>query len=91
MRNLSNGPKYLDRTIDVILQIKKDKILPDISVKNIRRVKRIDGSNRSATRLYSVALAYLAKKGVLRQINNGSPKKYELIDRQKLINGKKSQ
>ena len=84
MNNPSNGPKYLGRTVEAILQLKRDKIHPNISVKSIRRVKGIDGSNRSAVRFYAKALAFLVREGVLKQINHGSPKKYELINENKL-------
>ncbi len=86
MNNLPNGPKYLKKTVDAIFQLKRDRIRPNISVKNIRRVKEIDGSNRSAVRFYTNALAFLVREKMLRQINNGSPKKYIIIDEIKLKN-----
>ena len=84
MDSISNGPKYLNRTVNVILELKREKIYATISVKNIRRIKGIDGSNRSAVNLYANALTYIVGEGVLRTINNGSPKKYAVIDEIKL-------
>ena len=86
MNNPPNGPKYLKKTVDAIFQLKRDRIRPNISVKNIRRLKEIDGSNRSAVRFYTNALAFLVREKVLRQINKGSPKKYIIIDEIKLKN-----
>ena len=86
MRNSSKGPKYLSKTVDAILQLTQESMRREVSVKNIRRLYGIDGTNRSAIRFYSNALAFLEREGVLRTINHSSPKKYALIDEKKLNN-----
>jgi len=82
--NILNGPKYLNRTVKVILQLNREKKHAIISVKNIRKLKGIDGTDRSAVMFYTKALTFLVGEGVLKTINNGSPKKYALIDEIKL-------
>ena len=84
MNNLSNGPKYLEKTVEAILQLKTEKIRADISVKNIRKLKGIDGTDRTAVMFYTNSLVFLEREGILRVINHSSPKKYALIDEIKL-------
>jgi len=84
MNSISNGPKYLNRTVILILRLIREKKHAIISVKNIRRLQGVEGVNRSAVMFFTKALAFLVREGVLRTINNGSPKKYALIDEIKL-------
>lgn len=84
MNNLSRGPKYLRKTVEAILQLKNEKLRANISVKNIRRLKGIDGTNRSDVIFYRNSLAFLEREGILRIINHSSPKKYAVIDEVKL-------
>lgn len=84
MNNLSKGPKYLRKTVEAILQLKREKIRADISVKNIRRLKGVEGNNRSAVMFYRNSLAFLEQEGIIKVINHSSPKKYALIDEIKL-------
>ena len=84
MNNLSKGPKYLKKTVEAILQLKTEKIRADISVKNIRKLKGIDGTDRSAVMFYRNSLTFLVREGIIKVINHSSPKKYALIDEIKL-------
>jgi len=77
-------PRYLDKTVEAILQLKSEKIRSDISVKIIRRLTGVEGTNRSAVWFYSRALAFLEREGILKVINDNMPKKYALIDEEKL-------
>lgn len=86
MSNHPKGPRYLNRTVDAILQMKRGKTHVDISVKNIRRFTGVKGSNLSAVQFYSTVLVFLEREGVLRTINHSSPKKYVVIDEKKLQN-----
>ena len=86
MPNSSKGSKYLNKTVDAILQLTQESMRRELSVKNIRRLYGIDGTNRSSIRFYSNALAFLEREEVLRTINHSSPKKYALIDEKKLNN-----
>jgi len=78
------GPRYLNKTVDAILKLKREKIRSDICVKNIRRLTGVDGANRSVVVFYAKALNFLEQKGALRTINRSSPKKYAIIDEDKL-------
>ena len=84
MNNLSKGPKYLKKTVEAILQLKTEKIRAEISVKNIRRLKGVDGTDRSAVMFYRNSLAFLEQEGILKVINHSSPKKYAVVDEIKL-------
>lgn len=84
MDSISNGPKYLNRTVNVILRLKREKIRAVISVKNIRRLQGVEGSNRSAVAFYTKVLGFLEREGIIRVMNNSSPKKYTLINEKKL-------
>ena len=85
MNNLTKGPKYLKKTIEAILELKKETIRAHISVKNIRRLKGVDGADRSAVMFYRNSLIFLERKEILKVINHSSPKKYAVIDEEKLI------
>ncbi len=84
MNNLSKGPKYLKKTVEAILQLKTEKIRAEISVKNIRRLKGVDGTDRSAVMFYRNSLVFLEQEGILKVINHSSPKKYAVVDEIKL-------
>ena len=75
MRNSSKGPKYLSKMVDVNLQLTQESMRREVSVKTIRRLYGIGGTNRSTIRFYSNALVFLERGGVLRTINHSSPKK----------------
>ncbi len=77
-------PAYLKRTIEAIQKLTLNKMTNVITVKNIRQLRNIKGSNRSAIVFYGLGLGFLEKRGVLRIINHGSPKKYMVIDQEKL-------
>lgn len=81
---MSKGPKYLKKTVEAILQLKTEKIRAEISVKNIRRLKGVDGTDRSAVMFYRNSLAFLEQEGILKVINHSSPKKYAVVDEIKL-------
>jgi len=81
---LSKGPKYLKKTVEAILQLKTEKIRAEISVKNIRRLKGVDGTDRSAVMFYRNSLVFLEQEGILKVINHSSPKKYAVVDEIKL-------
>lgn len=85
MSNPLKGPKYLSRTINAILQLKREKVYRQVSVRNIRRLYGVDGSNKSAINFYSRALAFLEREGALKAMNHSSPKKYAVIDEKKLL------
>ncbi len=84
MDSISNGPKYLNRTVNLILRLMREKTHANISVKNIRRLQGVEGSNRSAVAFYTNVLGFLEREGILKVINNSSPKKYTLINEKKL-------
>ncbi len=81
---MSKGPKYLKKTVEAILQLKTEKIRAEISVKNIRRLKGVDGTDRSAVMFYRNSLVFLEQEGILKVINHSSPKKYAVVDEIKL-------
>ncbi len=81
---MSKGPKYLKKTVEAILQLKTEKIRAEISVKNIRKLKGIDGTDRSAVMFYRNSLVFLEQEGILKVINHSSPKKYAVVDEIKL-------
>ena len=85
MNNLKKGPKYLKKTVEAILELKKETIRANISVRNIRRLKGVDGTDRSAVMFYRNSLIFLEREGIIRVINHSSPKKYAVIDEEKLI------
>ncbi len=85
MNNLKKEPKYLKKTVEAILELKKETIRAHISVRNIRRLKGIDGTDRSAVMFYRYSLTFLEREGIITVINHSSPKKYAVIDEEKLI------
>ena len=84
MNNLLRGPKYSKRTVDAIFRLLQENVHPNISVKNIRRVQGVKGTDKSAVMFYGNSLTFLEREGVLKVINHSSPKKYELVDKKKL-------
>ena len=84
MSNNPSEPAYLIKTIGAILKITHSKITNLITVRKIRQIHSVESSNLSATRLYTSAISYLIKIGVLEVINSTTPKRYKLINKTKL-------
>ena len=84
MRNKSNEPHYLNKTVDAITKITLKNATNIITVKKIRQTLGVESSDLSAIRFHSLALRYLTKIGVLELTNNGSPNKYSLNDGKRL-------
>ena len=79
--------KHLDQTLYAIGEITANKNGSEISVRKIRQVLGVQPSNRSAINFYARSLIHLKDNGVLRSIghNSRSPRKYALINEEKLL------
>ena len=79
--------KHLEETLYAIGEITANKNSGEITVKKIRQVLGVLPSNRSAINFYARSLIHLKDNGVLKLVGNSarSPRKYALINEEKLL------